>query len=1056
MNVIKIIEASIRYKIPTILLGVFIVILGVWSWIDLKKEAYPDIADTQVRLIAKFPGRAAEEVEQRVTLPIERVLNAVPKVIIRRSRTINGLVVFQFVFQDGTDDYFARTRLLEMVRDAEIPEGVEPSLAPMSAPVGEILRYVIEPVGDTFHTPMSLRTLQDWIAIPRLKSVQGMADVVTFGGYVKQFHIITAPEKMIRYKIQMSDIIDAVQENNLNTGGNIIPRGEQGFAVRGIGAIRTIDHIKDIFIKEVNGIPIFIKDVGSVETYPSYPTGFLGYTLQHMPDVPERIDVNEGVQGMIAIRRWGDPGEMAEKIKAKIEEINEVHLKEHGARLRITYDRSELINYTLRTITRTLFEGISIVILVLIFFIGSVRASLVVAVTIPMSMLFAFIMLKITGISANLLSLGAIDFGIIVDGAVVMVENIMRRYKHSTPEERSQGIIAFTVHSAAEVGREIFFSIAIIILAYLPIFTFTRIEGRLFSPMAYTLAFAILGAMILALTLVPLMMTMTYRKHFESGDSLEHIEWHNPAYEWIVTKYENIILKILPQSKKALIIGFGIVSIVMIGGGMNLGSEFLPELDEGGFNVRGYYPVGVSIHAANKDLPRIREIIAKNEQVKVILSQLGRNDDGTDPLGPNRLEIQVNLKDYATWTEKITKYQLLLRMRDELEMNFPAIRWNFSQPIMDNLSEAVTGVIADLAVLVGGPDLKVGRKYANEILEIVSKMKGASEYGIEQENETAQFNITVDRKAAARYGINVKEIQQMVEAAIGANRISTLYEGFMRFGIVVRFSREYRWTLESVKNIPVLSPQGERVPLSQLAKIDFDSGPTLIFRQEGRRNITVRTNIRGRDQGGFVKELQEKISKSIKLPDGYVITYGGQYENLARVSKQLAFVLPLTIAIIFLVLFYLYKDMRHVLAAMSCIPFSIIGGIVGLLMRDYYFNVSAGIGFISLFGVATIAGVLFVSRVNQIRAVNPMLSLEQAVETAAIIQLRPLLMTSLLALFGLIPATLASGVGSDVQRPLATVIVGGLTSGLILTALILPSLYLVLERGRKPRELESE
>jgi cobalt-zinc-cadmium resistance protein CzcA len=1045
--ILKIIEFSLKNRIPTIVMGVFIILAGTYSWIDIRKEAYPDIADTQVRLIAKYPGRAAEEIEQRVTLPIERVLNAVPKVIIRRSRTINGLVVFQFVFQDGTDDYFARTRLLEKVREADIPDDVQPQLGPLSSPVSEIFRYVIE--AEDNYTPMELRTLQDWVIVPKLLAIPGMADVITFGGYVKQYHVITTPDKLVRYKLELDDIITAIKENNLNTGGNILRRGEMGFAVRGIGAIRKKEHIENIVVKKSNGVPIFIKDIGTVEEFPSFPTGILGHTIQE--EGFEKVDVDMSIQGMVAIRRWEDAEEMGKKIRAKIDEINELHLPP-GVRLRTAYDRNELIGYTLRTISKTLFEGISIVTLILIFFIGSARAALVVATTIPISLLFAFIMMKLTGISVNLLSLGAIDFGIIVDGAVVMVENIMRKYRDSTKEERAIGIVPFTLQASSEVGREIFFSILIIILAYLPIFTFTRIEGRLFSPMAYTLAFAIGGSLLLALTFIPVLMTFIYGKIFE-GDDLSNIEWHNPVYHYLTEYYAKVLPDLLKNAKQVVIISFIIVVVISSYGVSKMGSEFLPELDEGGFNVRGYFPVGISLKAASKYMKLIRDTISKNEQVKVVLTQLGRNDDGTDPLGPNRLEVQVTLKDYNQWKEKITKLELLIRMRNDLEEVMPGVRFSFSQPIMDNLSEAVTGTIADLAIFVGGQDLKLSRKYANEILAIIKDIPGASEYGIEQEGETAQLNILIDREAAARYGINVKTIQQMIEAAIGATRISTLYEGPWRFGIVVRFSEESRWTLEAVKNMPVISPSGERIPMDQLAEIGLVDGPTLIFRQQGRRQITVRTNVRGRDQGSFVKEAQEKVGKAIQVPKGYDISWGGQYENLARVSKQLAIVIPLTIFIIFLVLYNLFKDIFNVIVAMSCLPFSLVGGLVALLMRGYYFNVSSGIGFISLFGVATISGVLFVSRVNQIQKENKNFSLEESVEKAAIIQLRPLLMTILLALLGLIPATLATGVGSDVQRPLATVIVGGLTSGLILTATTLPSLFLQVEKLRKTKKV---
>ncbi len=499
---------ALNQRMVTLIIVLACIGIGIWAWIDLKKEAYPDIGDTQVTVITQFPGRAAEEVEQQITLPIERALNGVPRVIERRSKTIFGLSVIQLTFEDGVDDYFARQRVLEKLNDAVLPDGINPSLGPLTGPVGEIFRYVIEATDD--HTPMELRTLQDWVVIPRLLQVPGVADVVNFGGLVKQYHVITSPDKLMRYNIGLQQVMDAISANNLNTGGNIIHRGGQGFVVRGIGAIRSKEDIENIVVASANGVPVFIKNLASVEEFPLPPSGVLGYTLR--TDDSTTVDVNSSIQGLIAMRRGENPSEVLEGLKQRLKDINENDLPA-GVRLRITYDRGELVNQTIETISRTLFEGFSIVIIILIFFMGSVRSALVVATTIPISMLFAFSMMKLTGIPANLLSLGAVDFGIIVDGAVVMVENIMRRYRDVTPEERSQGIIRFTLTSAQEVGREIFFSITIIILAYLPIFSFQRVEGKLFSPMAYTLSYAITGSMLLALTAIPALMTFIYRKY---------------------------------------------------------------------------------------------------------------------------------------------------------------------------------------------------------------------------------------------------------------------------------------------------------------------------------------------------------------------------------------------------------------------------------------------------------------------------------------------------------------------------------------------------------------
>jgi cobalt-zinc-cadmium resistance protein CzcA len=1038
----RLLSFALNHRFATLAIVALSIGIGLYAWTSLEKEAYPDVGDTQVTVITLYPGRAAEEVEQQVTLPLERALNSVPRVLSRRSKTIFGLSVLQLTFEDGTDDYFARQQVLEKLNDAALPDGVTPSLGPLTGPVDEIFRYVIE--GGDEHTPMDLRTLQDWVIVPKLLQVPGVADVINFGGLVKQFHIITTPDKLFRHNLTLQSVIDAVNANNVNTGGNIIQRGGQGFVVRAIGAIRSKEDIENIVVTSVNGVPIYIRNIASVEEFPLPPSGILGYTLRE--DDSSKVDVNSSIQGLVAMRRGENPSEVINALKQQVDNINENSLPP-GVRLCITYDRSELVHYTIKTVSRTLFEGISIVIIVLIFFMGSVRSALIVATTIPVSLLFAFAMMKLTGIPANLLSLGAIDFGIIVDGAVVMVENIMRRFREATPADRKQGIVRFTMESAEEVGREIFFSITIIILAYLPIFSFQRVEGKLFSPMAYTLTFAIAASMILALTAIPILMTFAYRKYFES-ENPGSIEWHNPVYAWIEKQYEKAVDFLTKHSAATISSAFAIVLLVVLLGAPHLGTEFLPELDEGAFNIRCFFPVGITLNEANRYCKTIRDVISQHKQVKAVLTQLGRNDDGTDPYGPNRLEILVGLKPYSTWVSDTTKEDLLVKIRNELEQSVPSALVSFSQPILDNVTEAVTGSVADLAILINGEDLHLMREIADSILTIVKGIQGATEYGIEQEADQAQLAIEVDRTATARFGINVSDIQRMIEAAIGGKAISKLYDGAKRFDIVVRYGAEFRGSIEAVRNLMVSSPTGGRIPMSELASIKLVDGPTIIQREDGMRQISVRTNIRGRDQGSFVDEARAKVSTVVSLPKGYNISWGGQFENLARAEQRLAIVIPLTIGIIFLVLFVLYRNARKAIIALASIPFALTGGILALLMRGYHFNVSAGIGFISLFGVSIIAGVLFVSRTNRLME-DSGLDMAEAVQRAARIQLRPNMMTMLLALFGLMPAALATGIGSDIQRPLATVIVGGLFSALILTLLALPSLYLVLERGKK-------
>ncbi|HUN65039.1 MAG TPA: CusA/CzcA family heavy metal efflux RND transporter [Bacteroidota bacterium] len=1034
---------ALNQRPGTLVLAGVIIALGIWSWSTLKKVAYPDIGDTQVTVITVFPGRAAEEVEQQITIPIEKALNAVPYVISRRSKTIFGLSVLELTFEDGVDDYFARQRVLEKLSDAVLPDGVSPSLGPLTGPVDEIFRYVIEAPEN--YTPMDLRTLQDWVVIPKLLQAPGVADVINFGGLVKQFHVITSPDKLLRYHLTLQNLIDAITSNNLNTGGNIIRRGGQGFVVRGVGAIRSRTDIENIVVTAVNGVPIFVRNLAVVEQYPLPPSGILGYTLAAGDS--GYIDVASSIQGLVAMRRGENPSDVVTGLEERVRDINENDLPE-GVRLRITYNRSELVDNTIETVSHTLFEGISIVIIVLIFFIGSPRAALVVATTIPVSMLFAFVMMKLTGIPASLLSLGAIDFGIIVDGAVVMVENIMRRYREITPEERRRGIIPLTLEAAQEVGREIFFSIAIIILAYLPIFTFQRVEGKLFSPMAYTLGFAITGSMILALTVIPVLMTLLFRRYFTAA-APGPLEWHNPLYGWLEARYRAIIGYLTARNGFTVAVSMAIVAVAIAAGARSIGTEFLPDLDEGSINIRCFFPVGISLDESGRYMKSIRRVIAGYPAVKTVITQLGRNDDGTDPYGPNRCEILVGLRPYREWTGSMSKRELLERVKHDLEQSVPGALFSFSQPILDNVTEAVTGSVADLAILINGTDLGLMRLKADSILAVVRTIPGATEFGIEQENNQAQLSVDIDRQAAARYGINVSDIQKMIEAAIGGKPVSTLYDGNRRFDIVVRYESEYRATIDAVKNLLVPSAAGAYIPMYQLAQVKLMDGPTIIQREDGRRQISVRTNIRGRDQGSFVREAQEKVAGAVTLPKGYDLEWGGQFENLSRAASRMAVVIPITLAIILVILSILFRNIRHVIAAMSCIPFALTGGIGALLLRGYNFNVSSGVGFVSLFGISTLLGVLFVSRVNRLRG-DYGLETREAVLRAAMIQLRPGMMTILLALLGLIPAALASGIGSDVQRPLATVIVGGLLSKLVLTLLVLPSVYLLLEEGFRP------
>ncbi|MCP1386357.1 efflux RND transporter permease subunit [Runella salmonicolor] len=1034
----KIITFSLNHRWVIIVVSIALLGVGYWCFTQLKIEAYPDIADTNVIVVAQYEGRAAEEVEQQVTVPIERALQNTPNVLDRRSRTIFGLSVVQLTFKDGTDDYFARQQVIERLATVELPESVTPELAPLSTAVGEIFRYVVE--APPSFSKAQLRDLQDWVIKPALLQVSGIADVVTFGGPLKQFHLITSPEKLRKYNLTLQDVIQSVEANNQNTGGNTIARGGQSFAVRGIGAIKNEQDIRNIVLKSENGVPIFVRDVATVEITPPPPSGVLGYTV-----TADSLDESSGVEGIILLRRYENPSEALAALKEKINELEATELPD-GVRLRTLYDRSFLINHSLETVAHTLLEGITIVVILLIFFLGSIRSALVVALTIPFSLLFAFILMRLVNIPANLLSLGAIDFGIIVDGACVMAEHLIRKYQTSAFYERKRGIIATTLIGAQEVGREIFFSVTIIILAYVPILLMTRVEGKLFSPMALTLAFAVIGSMLAALTFIPVLISFAYQKSFNNVDKPIKIH-RNVVLEFLSSYYEKFISILLKGYKKSVLIGFSLV-LVMVLLGLRLGTEFLPSLDEGSIFLRANFPAGITIQENAGFAPKIRQIIAKYPQVAFVITQTGRNDDGTDPFPANRNEILVGLKEYKSWSDTISKKELVSRIKTDLQQALPAVQISSGQPIIDQVMEIVTGSAADLAVSVVGENLTKLRQKTDSIAAIVKTIPGAENVNIEQEGAQEQLAITIKREAAARFGINVADMLNMIETAIGGKTISTLYDGTKRYDIVVRFLPEYRSSIDAIKNLQVPSANGALIPMGQLADVQFVEGQTNIYHYGSKRMATVRTNIIGRDQGGFVKELQQKLEGKIHLPKGYGIIYGGQYENLERAGKQLAITIPLTVLLVFLFLFLLFRNLAHTLVTMSCVLFAVGGGVVALFLRGYYFNVSAGVGFVSIFGISVMAGVLLVSAINRARSMEGE-ALSQQILHASKEQLTALLSILIVAIVGLFPAAISSGIGSDVQRPLATVIIGGLTSTLLFAPVLIPPLYLWIEKKRK-------
>jgi heavy metal efflux system protein len=1028
----QLLRFALRQRFITVVLGLTLIGLGIWAFQQLKIEAYPDISDTQVVVITLYPGRAAEEVEQQVTVPIERALNAAPNVIARRSRTIFGLSVVELTFDYGTNDYFARQVVLEKLRDATLPDGVAPALGPMSTPIGELYRYSLEGSADT----MLLRELEDWVVEPRFLQVPGVADVTPFGGLVKQYQIEVEPLALSKYNLSIAQISQAVNANNANAGGAMLDNGQQSMVIRGVGLIQSVADIENVMVNEANGVPIFVRDIGKVRIGAAPQTGIFGVN-----------DKTGGVEGIVLMRRGENPTEVLKGIKDAAEELNTTRLPK-GIRLTPIYDRAELVGNTLHTVSHTLLEGLVIVITVLFLFLGSVRAALLTAITIPLSLLFAFVCMHFSGIPANLLSLGALDFGIIVDGTLVMVEHIVASFTHPHAERPKaaagtgrDSVMRIIRDAALEVERPIFFSMMIIICAYIPLFTLERVERRLFTPMAFTVCYALLGSMLLALTLIPVLATYLFRNGAK--------EWHNPVLGWIQTGYAKLLTRVM--RRPGLVVALSaLVVIAAFGLSTLLGSEFLPQLDEGVIWVRANFAPGISLDKSAEMAARTRALLGESAEVKLVSSQTGRNDSGTDPYGPNRNELFVALTPYDTWPGGKTKRELVDEFARKLHDRIPGAFFSFTQPIIDNVTEAVTGSPADLAIIISGSDLATLRTLAQRGLEVVGKVPGAADYAIEQEADQGALRLRVDRQAVARYGINVRDVQDVIEMAIGGRTAGTMFEGERRFDITVRYVPEARTDASAIGNILVNTRDGGRVPLSQLAEIQVVDGASIIARRENRRQITVRTNIRGRDQGSFVAEAQHRFDAAVKLPAGYHVEWGGQFENLERARRRLTVILPITLAIIFALLFFTFGSAKYAGLVMMNVPFSLVGGIVFLYLRNIHLSVSAAVGFISLFGVAVMSGVLVVAEINRIRRTTPGIDARRAIVEGSLGQLRPVLMMIVVALLGMVPAARASGIGSDVQRPLATVVVGGLLSTLLLTLLALPALYaLMIRYGRK-------
>jgi cobalt-zinc-cadmium resistance protein CzcA len=1014
----RFVSFCVENRLLVIAVFILLIAVGYYSWTQLPVEAYPDIADVTSQVITQYPGHAAEEIEQQITIPLERELAGIPGLQVMRSKSTFGLSLITLVFRDGVEDYWSRQRIQERIGNAVMPPGVQPGLDALTSPIGEIYRYTLE---SPLCGQRELRELQQWVVVPEFKQIFGVADVNSFGGETTQFQLLLDPAKLAKYNITIQQVSTAIQANNGNAGGSVLVHGEQGFVVRGIGQVRSLSDLGNIVITEKQGTAIFLRDLGEVRYGALERRGILG-----------KDDDPDGVSGIVLLLKGENPSAVLKRIHAAVDELNSSVLPP-DVKVVPYLDRTTLVNTTLHTVGHTLTEGFLLVVVVLLLFLGSLPSALLVAATIPFSLLMAFTMMHLTGIPANLLSLGAIDFGIIVDGAIVLTETILSRREATANAELTLDDVK---DAASQVARPMFFATLIIITTYIPLFTFERVEQKLFAPMAYTVGYALGGAILVALALIPGLAYLAFSKSKKA--------FHNPVLVWLRSRYEVVLERIVKRPSLALVPG-GAAAVLAIVLALSLGREFLPYLDEGSLWLQIQMPAGISLPKAMEVASQLRSIIRSQPEVAHVITQLGRNDDGTDPWTPSHIETAVILKPYHEWGGD---KQALIRRMDALLKQVPGIDVGFSQPMIDGVNDKIAGAHSELVVKVFGRDFAKTRELSEQIEAVLKTVPGAADVAIDQEPPLPQLQVIVNRDAAARFGINVADITDLVQMAIGGEPISQVFVGERRYDVAARYIEPARGTPGSIRDLTLNTPAGARIPLSQVADVRVASGESTITREMGHRHLTIKLDLRGRDLSSFLADAQNKIAESVKYDKTeYQITWGGQFENQRRAQARLAIIMPMVLGIIFLLLYANFRNVRQAGLILLNLPLAVLGGVIALHLRGMTLNVSSAVGFIALFGVAVQNGVIMVSNLN--RWVRKGVALQEAIIRGASERLRPVLMTATVATLGLLPAALARGIGSDVQRPLATVVVGGLTSATLLTLLVLPALYYVFERPRK-------
>ncbi len=1024
------VDSALRNRLLVLAAALVILICGAFAFHNLPVEAYPDVANNYVQIITQWPGQAAEQVEQQVTIPVEIQMNGIPHLEYLRSTSLFGLSSLMLIFDDESNNDWNRQKVLERLSQVSLPNGLTPQIGTDYSPVGQIYWYTLKSTNPEYDL-MELKSLEDWVLEKQFKSVPNVVDVVSFGGTTREYQVRIDPNKLIAYGLSLSQVEQQLANNNVNAGGSFIQEGEQAINIREVGLVQDTRDIEQIMLTSQHGTPLQIDKIAVVEQGPKIRLGQIGKAI-HRAD-GRILDYPDVVEGIVLLRKGAESDSTLDGIHAKVKELNN-HLLPPGVKVVPFLDRSDLVHYTTHTVLHNLTEGIILVAIILFAFLGNVRGALIVAFTIPFALLFASICLDLDKVPANLLSLGALDFGMVVDGAVVMVENIVRHMG-----QRSELTPLEVIREAAhEVQRPVFYAIGIIITAYLPIFTLQSVEGRLFRPMALTVAFALLGALIFSMLIAPVFSSFLFRSKTS--------EWHNPVMAFLVRQYRRALRWAIYRRALVLTpVAALLVAALWLFISGRIGSEFLPHLDEGAIWARGTLAPSTGPSEGSDLMRRARIAVAAFPEVTQVVSQVGRPDDGTDTTGFFNTEYFVDLKPKDQWRAVFheNKDELIAAMDRELE-KFPGVIWNFSQPISDNVEEAVSGVKGELAVKIFGTDLKTLEQKGEQIVNVMAHIPGIQDLGLFRVLGQPNLNFIVDRSKVARYQLNVSDVQDAVETAVGGKTVSEVLRGERVYDLVARYLPSYRSSREAIENIRLLSPTAERVSLAQLCDVKMLDGASQIYREANSRYVAIKYSVRGRDLGSTVEEAMQKVNGEVKLPQGYSIDWAGEYASEQRANRRLAIIVPITIAVIFLLLYSMFSSFKWAALVMITICLAPIGGLFALYFSGTHFSVSSGIGMLALFGVSVQTGVIMIEYINQLRSRG--YSVEESAIEGAVLRLRPIMMTMLVATLGLLPAAISRGIGSDSQRPFAIVIVGGLSATLIMSIFVLPALYVWIAR----------